>query len=153
MHNAPTNPVRRVLYALVYKTGTLTIRVMLAIAATICAILFLFSGLETFANFRLYSVMRIVPPWAWFFAFSIYSTCIWWRIWDVVRAPVKRCHVAWDWFTNILGFLLWGSFVAMTNLGLGQFTPLNAAEITLCLASWWVVFRTDNGPEWSGYGL
>lgn len=144
---------------------TVTIRLLLAWASFLYAVLLLFPGFFTLIiqGLRLvlflpdvlpvdpvevferpaYAVMALIPgkEWTWATLFLLHWAGVHWRIVD------RRARERWALAVNGLGFVTWAYSTASINISLGTVGPTTALEWVLVGFSGWALYRTGLQKE------
>jgi hypothetical protein len=144
---------------------TVTIRLLLAWASFLYAVLLLFPSFFTFIIQGLrwalflpqvlpvdpiavfdrpaYAVMALIPgqEWTWATLFLLHWAGVHWRIVD------RRERERWALAVNGLGFVTWAYSTISINISLGTVGPSTALEWILVGFSGWALYRTGLHKE------
>lgn len=126
--------VRRVTHSVFQDADTSLIRVLLANASLVWAAFVL----STNAFDRpAYEIMRTVASGhVWAIAFLVHFVGVYWRTYD----PSPR--IVAGLIINGYGFVLWFFTSVSLNYYVGSLSPGTAAELVLCAASAWALYKT-----------
>lgn len=132
--------VRRVTYSVLNDADTTTIRLLLANASCVWAV-FVLTNPEVFER-PSYDIMRAVAgAQVWSVAFILHFIGVYWRAYD----PSPR--IALGLVVNGYGFLIWFFTTVSLNYYVGVPSPSTSAELVLCGASAWSLYKTGFNRE------
>lgn len=132
--------IRRVNYSLFQDTDTSLVRSMLAAASLVWA-LFVWISPPVFDR-PAYEIMRVVAPgWVWAWAFFLHFLGVLWRTYDPIPRMMPGLII------NGYGFFIWFFSTVSLNYYVRGLSPGTAAELTLCAASAWALYKTGFKKE------
>jgi len=129
--------VQRVVREIVLGSDTTTIRILLANASLLWAIMMLTQpGILLHPSFDI--MMSIASKPVWVIAFLLHFVGVYWKAYNV-KSKGDRCMI-----TNGYGFMLWFFTTVSTNYYVGAMDPGTALEIVICGASAWALYKTGS---------
>jgi len=122
---------------------TNTIRVLLAVASLILAVILWVSGEDSvFYSRPAWEGMRAVfSANAWGALFFIHFVGVLWRQWDEIPRPRMAFLI------NAYGLFIWFVMTGMTTTTIGELSPGNSLELTILVAAFVSLVRTGLNDE------
>ena len=126
--------------ALTWHADTTIIRLIMAAASIVYALLFQFAPAGHFAPVS-DLITQLFPKWLWSTLFLVHGIGVAWRFFD------HKERIAAALVINVLGFLIWSSYVFLNILGLGYMSSGIALETIMCICLFWSLVRTGLKEE------
>ena len=132
--------VRRVTFTVAINPDTNMVRIILANASLLWAFFVLISP-ATFER-PAFAIMRTVAGWeVWALCFFLHFLGVYWRTYDPIARSIPSLII------NSFGFFIWFFTTVSLNFYVGALSPATSAELSLCGASAWALYKTGFKPE------
>lgn len=129
--------VERILRDIILGSDTTTIRILLANASLVWAIMLMTQPQMLY--YPMFDIMRVIGgSQLWAAAFFFHFIGVYWRAYDT--HPKQNSCV----LINAYGFFLWFFTTVATNYYAGFMNPGTALELVICGASAWALYKTGS---------
>lgn len=129
--------IERILRDIVLGSDTTTIRILLANASLVWAVMLITQPQMLY--YPMFDIMRVIGGSEfWTAAFFFHFIGVYWRAYDT-HPKLNSCM-----WINAYGFLLWFFTTVATNYYAGFLNPGTALELVICGAAAWALYKTGS---------